>query len=156
MRSLLSTFLDLKAAAFVAEMDPWFYPHDESPATILVQSQVQSVVAQASHAGRNMKDFTDESITNTLLVKKFDRPSFFRKSKAQRSNPFSGMVVTAAETVAANRALPANLPNIQGKMSFRLSSLSISMPPPFHQTQLFIIVSSSSPPRFFLLCSYFF
>ena len=48
-----------KAAAFVAEMDPWFYRHDESPATILVQSQVQSVVAQASHAGRNMKDFTD-------------------------------------------------------------------------------------------------
>jgi hypothetical protein len=37
-----------KAAAFVPEMDPWFYPHDISPAIILVQSQVQSVVAQAS------------------------------------------------------------------------------------------------------------
>jgi len=36
------------AAAFFPEMDPWFYPHDKSPATILVQSQVQSVVAQAS------------------------------------------------------------------------------------------------------------
>jgi hypothetical protein len=95
-----------KAAAFVAEVDPWCYPHDETPATILVQSQVQSVVAQASHAGKNMKDFTDESITNfllsPLLVKKVDRPSFVRKSKEQRGNPFSRMVVTAAATVARN------------------------------------------------------
>ena len=95
-----------KAAAFVAEVDPWCYPHDETPATILVQSQVQSVVAQASHAGKNTKDFTDESITNfllsPLLVKKVDRPSFDRKSKEQRNNPFSRMVVTAAATVARN------------------------------------------------------
>ena len=62
---------------------------------------------------------SDESITNTLLVKKVDRPSFFLKSKAQRSNPFSGMVVTAAKTVAANRALP--LPIFQ---IFKVKSLS--------------------------------
>ena len=36
--------LGLTKAAFFL----WFYPHDKSPATILVQSQVQSVVAQAS------------------------------------------------------------------------------------------------------------
>ena len=53
-----------------------------------------------------MKDFTYESITNfllsPLLVKKVDRPSFVRKSKEQRGNPFSRMVVTAAATVARN------------------------------------------------------
>ena len=92
-----------KAAAFVAEVDPWCYPHDETPATILVQSQVQSAVAQASHAVKNMKDFTDESITNFLLSPLLvDRPSFDRKSKEQRNNPFSRMVVTAAATVARN------------------------------------------------------
>jgi hypothetical protein len=51
-----------------------------------------------------MNDFTDESITNFLLShvleKKVGRPSFFRKSKEQRGNPFSRMVVTAAATVA--------------------------------------------------------
>ena len=104
-----------KAAAFVAEVDPWLYPHDETPATILVQSQVQSVVAQASHAGRNINDFTDESITNfllsPLLVKKSDRPSLIRKSKAQPSkraiNPSPRYNIVAAATVARKPSSPS-------------------------------------------------
>ena len=36
----------MQAANFVAEVDPWCYPHDDSPALIGVKSRVQSVVAQ--------------------------------------------------------------------------------------------------------------
>ena len=48
-----------KAAAFVAAVDPWCFPHDDDPATINVRGQVQSVVAKATHAGKSMHTFTD-------------------------------------------------------------------------------------------------
>jgi hypothetical protein len=40
-----------KAAAFVAAVDPWRFPHDDAPATINVTCQVQSVVAKATFSG---------------------------------------------------------------------------------------------------------
>ncbi len=40
-----------KAAAFVAAVDPWRFPHDVAPATINVTCQVQSVVAKATFSG---------------------------------------------------------------------------------------------------------
>ena len=43
-----------KAANFVAEVDPWCYPHDDSPALINVKAHIQSVVAQATHAARSL------------------------------------------------------------------------------------------------------
>jgi len=39
-----------KTANFVAEVDPWCYPHDDSPATIGVKNYVHSVVNKAAHA----------------------------------------------------------------------------------------------------------
>jgi hypothetical protein len=39
-----------KAATFVAEVDLWCYPHDDTPALIGVKRCVQIVVAQANHA----------------------------------------------------------------------------------------------------------
>ena len=39
-----------KAATFVAEVDLWCYPHDDTPASIGVIRCVQIVVAQANHA----------------------------------------------------------------------------------------------------------
>ena len=43
-----------KAADFVAEVDPWCYPHDYSLSSIVVKSFVQSVVAQAANAARSL------------------------------------------------------------------------------------------------------
>ena len=40
-----------KAAAFVAAVDPWRFPHDGTPATINFTCQVQSVVAKATFSG---------------------------------------------------------------------------------------------------------
>ena len=48
-----------KAAAFVAAVDPWCFPHDDDPATINVRGQVQSDVAKATDAGKSMHTFTD-------------------------------------------------------------------------------------------------
>ena len=42
----------MKAAAFISEVDPWCHPHDEAPASIIVASHLQIVVAKASHAGK--------------------------------------------------------------------------------------------------------
>ena len=118
-----------KAANFVAEVDPWCYPHDDSPAFIGVKTYVQSVVAQATHSARSLSQFSDTSITDfllsPLLVKKGDRPNLVRKPKAQHT-PKPRADVTAATTVARKPCSPpANLPNIQGNVSFRLSSLPL-------------------------------
>ena len=63
-----------KAAAFVAVVDPWRFPHDNSTATINVKGQVQSVVDKATFLGITLNTFTDTSISafllSPLLVKK--------------------------------------------------------------------------------------
>ena len=56
-----------KAANFIEVVDPWCYPHDDSPAFINVIAQIQSVVAQATHAARSLSHFSDTSITDFLL-----------------------------------------------------------------------------------------
>lgn len=94
-----------KAANFVAEVDPWCYPHDYSLSSIVVKSFVQSVVAQAANAARSLSQFTDASITefllSPLLIKKGDRPSFARKPHYTKgkSTPHARIVTTAAATV---------------------------------------------------------
>ena len=118
-----------KTANFVAEVDPWCYPHDDTPATIGIKGCVQGIVAQATHAAKSLSQFSDTSITDfllsPLLVKKGDRPNLVRKPKAQHT-PKPRADVTAAATVARKPcSSPANLPNIQGNVSFRLSSLPL-------------------------------
>ena len=137
-----------QTANFGAEVDPWCYPHDDSPALIGVKTYVQSVVAQATHAAKSLSQFSDTSITDfllsPLLVKKGDRPNLVRKPKAQHtSKPRAD--VTAAATVARKPCSPpANLPNIQANVSFRLSSLpllyasSFSDPTIYHSFFLFL------------------
>jgi hypothetical protein len=56
-----------KTANFVAEVDPWCYPHDDSPALIGVKSRVQSVIAQATYAAKSLLQLSDASITYFLL-----------------------------------------------------------------------------------------
>ena len=77
----------------------------------------------------NCHKFSDTSITDfllsPLLVKKGNRPNLVRKPKAQHT-PKPRADVTAAATVARKpSSSPANLPNIQGNVSFRLSSLPL-------------------------------
>ena len=108
-----------KAANFFAEVGPWCYPHDDSPAFIGVKTYLQSVVAQATHAARSLSQFSDTSITDfllsPLLVKKGDRPNLVRKPKAQRT-PKPRADVTAAATVARKpTSQPVDLPIIEGK-----------------------------------------
>ena len=109
-----------KAANFVADVDPWCYPHDGSPASIGVKGCMQGVVAQAAHAAKTLSQFTEASITDFLLspilLKKGDRPSLIRKPKAQRT-PYPRVVVTAAATVERKTWSPsisADLPIDQG------------------------------------------
>ena len=56
-----------KAANFVAEVDPWCYPHDDTPATIGIKGCVQGIVAQATHLAKSLSQFSDTSITDFLL-----------------------------------------------------------------------------------------
>ena len=108
-----------KAAAFVAAVDPWCFPHDDSPATINVRGQVQSVVAKATLLGKALCNFTDTSISafllSPLLVKKGDRPSLVRKPKSIRGKSSPKAVVTAAATVVRKPiSQPVDLPIIEG------------------------------------------
>ena len=45
-----------KAAAFVAEVDPWCYPHDEAQATLNVEKYVQTTVDLAAHTCRELRN----------------------------------------------------------------------------------------------------
>jgi hypothetical protein len=126
-----------KAAAFVASVDPWRFPHDDAASTINVKAYVQSVVAKATHAGRTMSHFTDSSISafllSPLLVKKGDRPSLVCKPKSERSKSSPKAVVTAAATVPRKpSSQPVDLPIIEGKhlQNFRLSSPLLTTPSP--------------------------
>ena len=107
-----------KAANFVAEVDPWCYPHDDTPSSIVVKSFVQSVVAQAANAARSLSQFTDASITefllSPLLIKKGDRPSFARKPHYTKgkSTPHARIVTTAAATVGRKPSSPCVNPPI--------------------------------------------
>jgi hypothetical protein len=100
-----------KAAAFVAAVGPWRFPHDDAPATFNVRCQVQSVVAKATFLGKKLSNFTDTSISafllSPLLVKKGDRPSLVRKPKAQLKKSSPGTVFTAAASVAGKPCSPS-------------------------------------------------
>ena len=143
---VLVQFLGLtKAAAFISEVDPWCYPHDDSPATLTVKKYVHSSVDLAAHAGKTIARFTDASITeylcSPLLVKKGDRPSLILKPKSERSKASPKAVVTAAATVARKpTSQPVDLPNIEGKhlQNFRL-------PPPL---TLFLFLFFTTPSLF--------
>ena len=56
-----------KASNFVTIVDPWRYPHDDTPGSLKVISCMQSVVAQAAHAGKTLRKFSDASISDFLL-----------------------------------------------------------------------------------------
>ena len=80
-----------KAAAFVTEVDPWRYPHDEAHATLNVKKYVQTTVDLAAHACKEIPKFTDASISeylcSPLLIKKGDRPPLLCKPRAQQNTP---------------------------------------------------------------------
>ena len=130
---VLVQFLGLtKAAAFISEVDPWSYPHDDTPATLTVRKYVHCSVDLAAHAGKTIARFTDASITeylcSPLLVKKGDRPSLVLKPKSERSKSSPKAVVTA--TVARKpTSQPVDLPINEGMhlQNFRL-------PPPLLTT----------------------
>ena len=46
-----------KAAAFVSEVDPWRYPHDDTPATLNVKKYVQTAVDVAAHTCKEIQKF---------------------------------------------------------------------------------------------------
>ena len=100
-----------KAAAFVAAVGPWRFPHDDAPATFNVRCQVQSVVAKATFLGKKLSNFTDTSISafllSPLLVKKGERPSIIRKPKSERSKSSPGTFFTAAATIAGKPCSPS-------------------------------------------------
>ena len=98
-----------KATIFISAVDPWSYPHD-TPASLNVKSYVQSVVAQATHAGKRLLNFTNTSISNfllsPLLIKKGDRPPLVAKPKAQQRAKSPRLVITAAATVPRKSCSP--------------------------------------------------
>jgi hypothetical protein len=62
--------------------------------------------------------------TFSLLIKNGDRPPLVLKPRRQAIIQSSRTVITTAASVAQKLcSSPANLPNIQGKVSFRLTSL---------------------------------
>ena len=118
-----------KAANFVAEVDLWCYPHDDTPASIGVKIYLQSLVDQATHAAKSLSQFTDASITDfflsPLLVKKGDRPTLVRKPVAQHK-PYPRAVIAAAATVARKPCSSSvELSIVEGNVSFQLPSLTL-------------------------------
>ena len=98
-----------KATIFISAVDPWSYPHD-TPASLNVKSYVQSVVAQATHAGKRLLNFTNTSISNfllsPLLIKKGDRPPLVAKPKAQQRATSPRLLIMAAATVPRKSCSP--------------------------------------------------
>ena len=125
-----------KVVNFITIVDPWRYPHDDSPGSLKVNSCVQSVVAQAVHTGNTLIKFTDASITDYLLsrhlVKKGDRPPNILKPREQQSTTTPRTCITAAATVMRKPCSPPvdvstnqgdlflNLPTALRKESFSL------------------------------------
>jgi len=99
-----------KAVNFVTIVDPWRYPHDDTPGSLKVNSCVQSVVAQALHTGKTLIKFTVASITDyllsPLLVKKGDRPPLILKPRERQSTTTPRTRITAAATVARKPCSP--------------------------------------------------
>ena len=127
-----------KAAAFVTEVDPWCYPHDEAHATLNVEKYVQTTVDLAAHTCREITKFTDVSISeylcSPLLIKKGDRPSLVLKPKSERSKSSPKAVVTAAATVARKpSSQPVDLPIIEG---IHLQNFRLPPPSPPHLSSL--------------------
>ena len=98
-----------KAANFVDVVDPWCYPDDDTPSTIVVKPYLHSVVDKA--ASTKISDKTEASVTefllSPLLVKKGGRPSLVTKAKEQRSTPSKRTVFTVAATVARKPCSPS-------------------------------------------------
>lgn len=105
-----------KAAAFISAVDPWSYPHDDTPALLNVKSYVQSVVAQAANAGKRLLNFTTASMSDfllsPLLIKKGDRPPLGVKPKAAQRTTSPKLVITAAATVSRKPCPPSIEPPI--------------------------------------------
>ena len=57
-----------KAANFVAEVDPWCYPHDDSPTRIGVKDYVKSLVNKAAYAINKILDFTMKASPNFFFL----------------------------------------------------------------------------------------
>ena len=135
-----------KAAAFVAAVDPWRFPHDDAPATFNVTWQVQSVVAKATFLGKTLCTFTDTSISafllSPLLVKKGDRPSLVLKPKSERSKSSPEAVVTAAATVARKpSSQPVDPPIIEG-MHLQMSPHHLPTPPITHVLIIVVLLDA--------------
>ena len=136
-----------KAAAFVAAVDPWRFPHDDAASTLNVKAYVQSVVAKATHAGKTMSHFTDSSISafllSPLLIKKGDRLSLVCKPKSERSKSSPKAVVTAAATVARKpSSQPVDHPIIEG---MHLKNFRLPLPHPPSPPHLSSLIIKHSP-----------
>jgi hypothetical protein len=124
-----------KAANFVAEVDPWCYPHDDSPAFIGVKTYVQSVVAQATHAARSLSQFSDTSITDFLLSPLLVKSVILFANPRRNTHQSQEQTPLQLQPSPEKRALHLPISQI-----FKVMSLSdcppsrSSMPPPF-QTQ---------------------
>ena len=136
-----------KAANFVDVVDPWCYPDDDTPSTIVVKPYLHSLVDKAASA--KISDKTEASITefllSPLLMKKGGRPSFVLKAKKQRSTPSERSFVTAAATVVRRPISQlVDLPIIEGRhlQNFRLPS---PLPPPHHPISLLSLLIKHSP-----------
>ena len=130
-----------KAAAFVSEVDPWRYPHDDTPATLNVKKYVQTAVDVAAHTCKDIQKFTDASISeylcSPLLIKKGDRPRLVLKPRAQQINPSPKAVDTAAATFARKpSSQPVDLPTFK-VYTFRSHPITS---PPHPITRVLIIV----------------
>jgi hypothetical protein len=135
-----------KAANFVDVVDPWCYPDDDTPSTIVVKPYLHSLVDKAASA--NISNKTEASITefllSPLLVKKGDIPSLVLKPKSERSKSSPKAVVTAAATVARKpTSQPVDLPIIEG---MHLQNFRLPSPPPHHLISLLSLLIHSPLP----------
>lgn len=75
------------ATKFVAEVDLWVYPDDQTKSSIGVKRYVQGTLDKCRASNISFDDFTDESKTSyllsPLLLKPKTRPSLVRNSRAK-------------------------------------------------------------------------
>ena len=123
-----------KAAAFVAAVDPWRFPHNDAASTFHVQSYVQSVVAKATLLGKHC-------VPSQIRVSQL---SFSHRSSSRRAiDLLLFLNLRAKEASHLQKQLSLKLQPLRGNQSLNLSifqSLKVytlnfrlpSPPPPPH------------------------
>ena len=118
------------AAEIVAVVDPWQYPEETMAAGPGIKRYIQRAVDTATHAGKNILDWTDESKTGYLVspLLSRNRPCLVRISKAKSGSTSVMPVLPASPPTAL--ATPGPMAQLSEPAIVQLLAPVLAPPPP--------------------------